>query len=65
MIPADHFCVGSDRSSCGHCGEIDQEEAEEEKRIKSFLIFGLRYDKVVNSSKFYLYHDRLDHRYSQ
>ena len=37
----------------------------EEKRIKSFLIFGLRYDKVVNSSKFYLYHDRLDHRYSQ
>lgn len=49
----------------GHCGEIDQEEAEEEKRIKSFLIFGLRYDKVVNSSKFYLYHDRLDHRYSQ
>ena len=64
-IPADHFCVGSDRSSCGHCGEIDQEEAEEEKRIKSFLIFGLRYDKVVNSSKFYLYHDRLDHRYSQ
>ena len=57
--------MGSDRSSCGHCGEIDQEEAEEEKRIKSFLIFGLRYDKVVNSSKFYLYHDRLDHRYSQ
>mgnify|MGYP002543677284 CR=1 FL=1 len=27
--------MGSDRSSCGHCGEIDQEEAEEEKRIKN------------------------------
>ena len=45
--------------------EKEKQEEKEEKRIKSFLIFGLRYDKVVNSSKFYLYHDRLDHRYSQ
>ena len=46
-------------------GEIKRFLRDDGKRIKSFLIFGLRYDKVVNSSKFYLYHDRLDHRYSQ
>ena len=30
--------------------KVEIEEEKEEKRIKSFLIFGLRYDKVVNSS---------------